>query len=61
MLNPNAEVSKEFYPREVEGLLVGDFGEKLESYEYVEDTPVLLSQPLPYPIGMVNHECTFKK
>ena len=54
MLNPNAEVSKEFYPRGVEGLLVGDFGEKLESYEYVEDIPVLLSQPLPYPIGMVN-------
>ena len=54
VLNPNSDVSKEFYPKEVEGLLEGYFGPKPEAYEYTEDTQVLLSQPLPYPVGMVS-------
>ena len=54
LLNPDSNVSKELYPKKVEGLLEGYFGPKPEVYEYTEDTQVLLSQPLPYPVGMVS-------
>ena len=54
VLNPNSEVAKEFYPNEVEGLLQGHFGPQPETYEYAEETQVLLSQPVPYPIKMIS-------
>ena len=54
LLNPDSNVSKELYSKKVEGLLEGYFGPKPEVYEYTEDTQVLLSQPLPYPVGMVS-------
>lgn len=54
VLNPYSEYGKEFFPQEVEALLQGGYGSQLESYEYQEQTEVLLGQPAEYPHEMIN-------
>lgn len=54
VLNPYSEYGKVFTPQEVEKLLNGNYGSFIESYEYKEDTEILLSQPFQYPHEMVN-------
>lgn len=54
VLNPYSEYGKEFFPQEVEALLQGGYGSLLESYEYQEQTEVLLGQPAEYPHEMID-------
>ncbi|WP_347455917.1 enhanced serine sensitivity protein SseB C-terminal domain-containing protein [Acinetobacter sp. ANC 7454] len=61
VLNPFSEYGKEFVPQEIEALLQGGYGSKLESYEYQEQTEVLLGQPAEYPHEMVDQLCILLK
>lgn len=59
VLNPFSEYGKEFLPQEIEVILQGGYGSKIESYEYQEETEVLLGQPAEYPHEMVKQLCIF--
>ena len=53
VLNLESDAIKEFFPDEVRDLLMGDFGQILESYEIEADTELLINQPDEYPQFMV--------
>ena len=54
ILNPASEAIKEFFPNEIYGLLIGDFGQILESYELDHETQLVMNQPDVYPQFMVD-------
>lgn len=61
ILNPDSEYGKEFLPKEIQGLLNGQYGCFIEQYEYQETTEVLLSQPKDYPQEMIQELNSFFK
>lgn len=61
ILNPYSEYGKEFLPKEIQGLLNGQYGSFIEQYEYQEATNVLLSQPEEYPKEMIEELNSFFK
>lgn len=54
ILNPVSDYGKEFYPQEIQGLLDGSELQRLKLIAVDETQPVLLSQPISYPLKLVD-------
>ena len=53
VLNPGSDYGREFPAAEAARLLAGDFSPAVDAVTITKPTQVMLSQPLPYPTGLV--------